>query len=127
MNTPCEKSVRKAINSIKASLKEMREDEEYSGIERYSIEQSDENPNSFTVATVDSQKHINIGIVGYDEDNKKVIYCCYDSVRGNHDAMEGVPEEDSKCWWKTEELKIFIMFLTGEVREIIRRNYAKSV
>jgi hypothetical protein len=123
MYLPCESSVSDAISSLTKSIKAACKKKSKFGIKKYTIEQCDENPNVFSVAAIDNSDYANVGMVAYDIEKKDVSFFCYNSLTGNHDQMEGIPEEDSRCWWDAKESKIFLMFLTGEVREIMEKNY----
>ncbi len=84
----------------------------------YAIEQDDLNPNVFTVAAYDDDCYVNSAIVGWDKEKGCVVYLAHDPSRENHDIAEGIPEEDSKCWWSAGTAAMLLLHLTGEVREI---------
>lgn len=119
--TPCEEKVRLAVDKIELYFKNHPEQ-----FKKTDINQLDSNPNVFSVATIDSDNFPNIGMLGWAEDENKVSYCCYDSIRGKHDEQEGVPEEESNCWWEASDLEMFILFLKGEVRKIVHEKYENS-
>ncbi len=86
----------------------------------HAIEQDDLNPNVFTVAAYDDD-YINSGIVGWNEIEQRVMYLCHDPSRENHDVMEGIDENESKCWWDARSAAVFLMHLDGSAREVIAK------
>ncbi len=84
----------------------------------HAVEQDDLNPNVFTMAANDNDGYLNSAIVGWDAANGRVAYLCHDPSRENHDVAEGIPEEDSKCWWSAGTAAMLLMHLKGEVRKI---------
>ncbi len=84
----------------------------------HAVIQDDLNPDVYTVAAHDEDDYLNSAIVGWDKEKECVVYLCHDPSRENHDLAEGIPEEDSKCWWSAGSAAMLLMHLTGEVREI---------
>jgi hypothetical protein len=127
MYTPCEESVKKVIEQFEKGINKIYKKNGEFGIKHHAIEQCDENPNVFSIAAIDKSDHSNIGMIAYDNETKEICFFCYNPITGKHDEMEGIPEEESRCWWNAKELKIFLMFLTGEVRDIMLKNYKQNL
>lgn len=85
------------------------------------VEQDDLNPDVFTVAAYDDD-YINSGIVGWDEGRQCCAYLCHDPARDTHNTAEGVPEEENRCWWSAGSSAMMLLFLKGDVREIVSRH-----
>lgn len=115
---PCEDRVKDVISQIESYFEKKQGE-----FKSTDISQLDENPNVFSISTIDKDNFPNIGIVGWSEEDKDVRFCCFDSTRAKHDEQEGVDSDDSKCWWEAKNLDMFILFLNGDVRKIVRENY----
>ena len=111
---PCREEVKNVLEYIRDSLTSQ-------GVE-FQIEQDDINPDAFAIGALDKSGHGNFGLVGWNEEGNKVGYAAYDPVRGNHDEQEGVPEDESKCFWSPDSARVMVMFLTGEVRKIVNES-----
>jgi hypothetical protein len=81
------------------------------------MEPTDENPLCYAVTCYDGYR-MNSGFVGIGADDT-VSFAAYDPVRGRHDEMEGVPDEDSKCWWRPNSVSMTVWFLNGSVAELM--------
>jgi hypothetical protein len=92
----------------------------------FEIDGDEDNPNAFTIAAKDKHDYINSGIIGWSKEDKKVIYLAHDQARENHDLAEGIPLEQSTCWWDCKSKEVFLMNLTGEVRQIMREKIKKE-
>ena len=87
------------------------------------VQQQDEiDPNFWTCAAKDHDGYLNTGFVAWDKEHNRVVFYAYDPLRANHDDAEGVAPEDSKCFWDTQNVENFILHLTGEVREIVKKH-----
>lgn len=86
----------------------------------FEMEVTDENPNTIAVSALDKDGYENIGIFGWGNGGT-MSYAAYDPVRGNHDEVEGVPEEESKCWWSPKDADMMAAFLRGDVRRLMRK------
>ncbi len=82
-------------------------------------EQDEENPNLFTFAAHDDNGYLNSGLVCLSDG--AIHYLCHNPEQANRDALEGIDEDDSKQWWNAHDKETFLLFLTGEVREIVGR------
>ena len=92
----------------------------------YSVMPDDDNPDATFIISVDRDGYENFGVIGWNAENGAVAYAAYDPVRGRHDEMEGVPEDQSKCWWQPKDAEMMVMFLDGRVRKVIREEIARN-
>lgn len=81
-------------------------------------EQDKDNPNLWTVAARDDSGYINIGFVGWSDVTNDVAFVAHNASRGTHDTEEGVQEDDSTALYTCADVDTFLLYLTGEVREI---------
>ena len=79
------------------------------------------NPNIWSVAAVDEFGYANAGIVAWDEEKQMVRFLAHDPMRENHDLAEGVPVEESRCWFDLKRIDYFMAHLVGEVRQIVAK------
>ena len=100
-----------ALDFIHQSLEEM-------GIPHVE-EQDDENPDVWSVAALDSTDHANAGLVAWNKNTNQIEFLAHDPVRENHDLAEGIPEEESRCWWSAESAENMVLHLNGSAREIM--------
>lgn len=85
----------------------------------FEIEPMEENPDTLAISSLDKDGYENVGFFGWGKDG--MSYAAYDPIRGTHDEMEGVPEEDSKCWWSPKDADMMAAFLRGDVRRLMRK------
>ncbi len=83
-------------------------------------EQDPDDPNLFLCAAHDEDSRINTGYVGWSPAGT-VIFAAHKPEVENHDTAEGVPSEQSKCWWTPPSAEIFVMHLCGDVRAIVEK------
>lgn len=81
------------------------------------VVQDPDNPNVYTVAAFD-EDYVNTGFVAWNEEEQRIAFLCHNPVVEKHDQLEGVPPEDSKAWWDAKSAEVFLLHLTGGVREI---------
>lgn len=89
------------------------------------VDEIEENPLAFSCGTV-ANGHFNYGIICIDATTGLVTFHGHDDLRERRDVLEGIPEEESPCWWSTTEIDLFILFLMGEVREIQHQVYRRG-
>ncbi len=104
---------------IAAALREIREALESAQIP-YTVE-STENPDTWCLIADDAQGYTNLAFIGWSDTTSTVIYQAYDPVRELRDIKEGIPEDDSACWWTPRTVDQVVAFLTGEVRKIVEK------
>lgn len=75
-----------------------------------------ENPDVYTVAALDDEGFVNSGLVGYAPDSGEIYFACHNPVTETRDHLEGVPEDESKCWWPAGSQEVFLWHLVGRVR-----------
>jgi hypothetical protein len=101
---------------LTAALQEISDTLTAEGL-RHLIEPTEENPLCYVVTCYDGYR-MNSGFVGISVEDT-LSFAAYDPVRGRHDEMEGVPEEESKCWWRPNSVTMMIWFLNGSVAELM--------
>ena len=109
-----QKDLTEALDSIRQVLNENQA--------IHVIRQEEENPYCFTCAAKDHAGYLNVGFVAWDKENDRVTFLAYDPLRANHDEAEGIPLKDSKCFWDAKNVENFILHLTGDVREIVKKH-----
>ncbi len=77
-----------------------------------------ENPDIYTVAAHDDDGFVNTGLCGWSETQGTVFYACHNPVTEAHDKAEGVPDDESKCWWSAQSTEVFVWHLSGRVRKM---------
>lgn len=87
----------------------------------------EENPDCFSITCYDKDKYINFGLVGWDAAENRVFMAAYDQIRANHDSLEGVPEDDSKCWFVPQHVEHMIWHLSGRLRQLIAQYRARAL
>lgn len=115
---PCREEVVNVIRFIKDRL-------EAKGI-AYEMEQADPNPNVFSFISMDGAGRANLGFVSWCENPDRVGYAAFDPARAKHDEMEGVPEEESACWWVPKDAEMMAMHLDGTVRQVVLADLAEK-
>lgn len=113
---PCRPEVEAVVAEIRAALTAQ-------GL-TYEAEQDDvENPDYWVFTARDASGRLNLGMIGWsDEGGGKVGFVAYDPVRANHDEREGVPEDESRCFWRPSDWRMLVMHLNGEVHEVMARH-----
>lgn len=91
----------------------------------YETELTDENPNACFICSADKAGRENVGIIGWSEEKKSVIYAALNPMTVRHDDSEGINEDDSKCWWQPSSAEMMVWFLNGKVSEIIHEEIAR--
>jgi hypothetical protein len=105
--------VKAALNTISEALQ---------GKFDFTVEQVEQaNPDCFWVVC-EAGGYQNAGFAGWDKEKNELAFVCLDPSRAKHDEVEGVPEDESKCWWRATDTEIFIMHLNGSVREILKKD-----
>lgn len=89
-------------------------------------EAAEENPNTYSYASIDHNDHFNFGFVSRQNDGT-FVYAAFDPIRANHDEAEGIPEDESRCWWHPADMAMFINFLNGTVSEVMGEFRKKAV
>ncbi len=92
----------------------------------YSLEHSNDesNPNSFIIIAHDEHDYLNSAVIDWSEKMNRVYILAHDPARENHDVQEGVPVEDSKCWWECPDVEMLMLHLDGSVRQIMKKDRA---
>ncbi len=86
----------------------------------FAIEPVEENPNAFLIAAEDKGGYQNVGIISWNE-AQGVVYGAYDPVREKRDVMEGIAEDESKCWFSPDSAELMVWHLTGRLRELVKQ------
>lgn len=89
--------------------------------------QDDENPDCWSVAARDEEGYVTQGLISWSPEKGAVVYAVFDPLRASHDVAEGIPEDESKCWWMPNSAVMFVQALNGVVREVIAEDRAKKL
>lgn len=109
---PCREEVRAVIAYIRDQLTAQSIP--------FAAEQDDlENPNCWAISSRDHAGYEHLGLVSWSESEGKVVYAGLKPEVARRDTLEGVPEDESLCWWQPRDAQMFVQALDGTVREIM--------
>lgn len=91
----------------------------------YETEVCDENPDVIFIAACDKEGYENSGMFGWGADNR-MCYVAFNPMTAAHDDAEGVPEDESKCFWNPKDAEMMTWFLNGKVRKIMYEEIART-
>lgn len=114
-DTPCQPEVVNVVRFVRDCLRA-------AGPLEFEYKQEDENPDAWSFIVMDSYGYMNVGIISWNREKQRVAYVALNPDTVKHDEMEGVSEDESKCWWSPTSARMFVMFLTGEVRQAINKD-----
>ena len=115
------------VNQVNAAVEEIKrllDDCEVS----YDKDIVEENENVHIFTTVVNGYQY-IGLVGWDIENKHVRYVAFDEDRIHRNNLEGFDEDskENKIAWCPKDSEMFFHFLTGEVRDIMKKVVKEQV
>lgn len=114
---PCRQELANVVRFLVEAL-------EASGYE-WDVHQEEPEPDLFSVSCRDHRGYLNFGLIGWSPVENQIIYTAYKPEVAAHDAAEGVPEDESKCWWRPDSAEMMRWHLIGTVREIVREDREK--
>ncbi len=116
---PCREEVTNVARFLRDSLIEQ-------GL-RHDIEQVEENADCWSFMATDSAGYHNFGLISWHPERGAVTYVAYDPLRARHDEMEGIGEDDSRCWWSPPTAMMMLWHLNGYVREVMAQHRAVAL
>lgn len=117
---PCRPEVEAVVAEVRAALTAQ-------GLAHEAEQDDAENPNCWGFACEDDAGYVNTGLLSWNEEDQRVVFACVKPEVVHHDRLEGVPEDESKCFWRPQLATQFIMALNGEVREIVAEHRAQQL
>lgn len=112
------------VNGAVEEVKKLLDDCEIS----YDKDVVEENENVHIFTTVVNGYQY-VGLIGWDVENNHIRYVAFDEDRIRRNELEGFGDEHAgnEIAWCPKDLDMFFSFLTGEVREIMKRSREEQV
>lgn len=79
------------------------------------------------VTCIDHEGYRNAGLAGWNDKERRLAFVGIKIDVIKRDEMEGVNEDDSKCFWLCGSLEVFVAMLAGDVRRIMREHAKKAL